>query len=653
MAGNPINIGIGNKYEGAVDWRMQGGTSLSITRHYNSEGTLQVIDIGRNWRLDYDRSVLFDGMTAAHVQRGDGRLFLFRFNGSAWVGDSDVNDRLFQQLDNTGQRTGWTYYNAATDSTETYSASGRLTQIAERGGHFALFSYSDTNTPTVIAPGPGYLISVTDTFGRAISLTYSPTGEVAVIAAPDGSTYQYGYDASGRLVTVTAPGPTTRTYLYESEYNPNPNRIGALTGIIDENNVRYATYGYAATTGKAISTAHANGVGKYTLAGSPITVTDPIGTNRQYFITFPQGVAKPSLIFQPCSTAGCSGNTNDNASFDTNGNRTVYTDFKGNRSAYTYDLARNLETSRTEALNASGAATPQTRSILTTWHPTYRIPATITEPTTVGNKVTTFTHDPNGNVVSKSVAVASVTRVWSYTYDPFGRVLTATDPRNNTTINSYFPNDPAQGTNRGMLASVTNAAGHTTNITSYNAHGQPLSITDANGLTTTMGYDPRQRLTSRSVGTHSTGSGLSEKTSYEYDGVGQLSKVTLPDNTFLRYTYDGAHRLVEIKDGLNNRVVYTLDNIGNRIKEEYADPANALTRTRSRVYDALNRLQRDIGGVAGQVTQFAYDANGNQTGTTDPLSRTTTQSYDALNRLLEVIDPVNGSTAPTKYEYDP
>ena len=67
--------------------------------------------------------------------------------------------------------------------------------------------------------------------------------------------------------------------------------------------------------------------------------------------------------------------------------------------------------------------------------------------------------------------------------------------------------------------------GHVTSITAYNAHGQPLTIVDPNGLTTTLTYDARQRLTSRTVG--------SETTTYDYDDAGQLTKVTLPDGSFL------------------------------------------------------------------------------------------------------------------------
>ena len=36
---------------------------------------------------------------------------------------------------------------------------------------------------------------------------------------------------------------------------------------------------------------------------------------------------------------------------------------------------------------------------------------------------------------------------------------------------------------------VTNAASHLTNITAYDAHGQPLTIVDPNGLMTTFTYD--------------------------------------------------------------------------------------------------------------------------------------------------------------------
>src|SRR5205807_4694384 len=107
---------------------------------------------------------------------------------------------------------------------------------------------------------------------------------------------------------------------------------------------------------------------------------------------------------------------------------------------------------------------------------------------------------------------------------------------------------------RGSVQTITNAAGHVTQITAYDANGRPLSITDPNDLVTTLTYHPRGWLTVRQVG--------AELTRYDHEGVGQLTKVTLPDNSYLQYTYDAAHRLIQINDNINNSIVYTLDAMG-------------------------------------------------------------------------------------------
>jgi len=86
-----------------------------------------------------------------------------------------------------------------------------------------------------------------------------------------------------------------------------------------------------------------------------------------------------------------------------------------------------------------------------------------------------------------------------------------------------------------------------------------------------------------------------ETTTYDYDAAGQLTKVTLPDASYLQYTYDGAHRLTQIQDGLGNKIVYTLDAMGNRIKEQAYDPSLQLARMRQQVYDSLNRLHQSVG----------------------------------------------------------
>lgn len=199
---------------------------------------------------------------------------------------------------------------------------------------------------------------------------------------------------------------------------------------------------------------------------------------------------------------------------------------------------------------------------------------------------------------------------------------------------------------RGALKSATNAAGQITQITKYDAHGHPLTLIDANGLSTTFRYAPRGWLTSRNVG--------GQDTIYRYDAAGQLVQLSTPEGSVLNYRYDGAHRLTEVRDGLGNKIVYTLDAMGNRTQEQVFDPSGTLSRTRQREYDALNRLKKDTGG-AGQITQYGYDANGNLTQQTDPLGRLTNQSYDGLDRLSQALQPTpaSGAARPaTGYRYD-
>ena len=645
---NPVNIPFGFKLLKEVDLAPQYAGGVEFRRYYTSLGygnefIVPVRGLGKQWRHSYERGIItvYDYGNAAYVLRGDTSVGYFSSTVGGYVSEADSADKLTRLTDGAGNLTGWIYYDAKTEDTENYNASGKLTSITSRKGVVQTLTY-DAN---------GLLLQVADSFGRTLAFTYDTVNRIATMTDPANGQYIFTYATNGALASVTDPVSKVRTYLYEDTNFPR-----ALTGITDENNWRFSRYVYTVyglvTETKFYSYPGVE-VNKRTLSyynpygGAQTTVTEPSGNTRVFSFQRLLGSDRPSNVTQ-------TGGAAEIRTFDTSGNVSSSKNFNGNLTCYAYDTARNLESVRVEGLPSSavcstaltGALTAPARRVTQAWHPAYRLPTAIGETTSAGDRVTTFTYDTSGNVTGKSVVVAGITRSSSWTYDSFGRVLTATDPRNNTTTNAYYANDPGQGTNRAMLSSVTNAAGHVTAITSYNAHGQPLSLTDANGLVTSITYDARQRMTSRAV--------AGEMTTYEYDGVGQLTKVTMPDTSYLNYAYDGAHRLVQIQDGLGNRVVYTLDNSGNRIKEDFIDPANALSRTRQRAFDTLNRLQQDIGGAtpATQVTQYAYDANGNQSSSTDPLNRVTTQTYDALNRLLQAVDPVNGGAAPTKYEYD-
>ncbi|NKB33806.1 MAG: hypothetical protein GKR91_11975 [Pseudomonadales bacterium] len=330
--------------------------------------------------------------------------------------------------------------------------------------------------------------------------------------------------------------------------------------------------------------------------------------------------------------------------YDANGFMASSTDWNGNLTNYVHDN-RGLETSRTEAVG-----TAEERIISTTWHPVFRKPTQIVEP----GRTSTFTYDALGHILtrtetdttSQSVPYATNgrTRTTTFTYYPEGvtgefQVATIDGPRtdvNDTTSITYTP--------EGYLASTSNPLGHTTQVTSYNSRGLPLSAVDSNNVVTNMTFHPRGWLLTTTV--VDPGVGANAVTTNEYDNFGQLTRVTLPNGAFLSYEYDAAHRLVAISNNLGERQEFVLDVAGNITLEDTKDSLGSIVRTQTQVYDDLSRQVQLIGG-ANQLTQMGYDDFGNQTAISlDPLgiNQSTTQAFDALNRLSAVTDAINNSS---------
>ena len=286
MAGNPVNVSNGNKYEAEADYAGGGANPLKFVRSYNSleaylnwgVGLAQYNPfMGSAWMASYFQYLIPMSVTdssttynAVYAYRPDGRMIVFTQYGGVYSPDGDVADSLMQ----TGS--GW-QYQTADDTIETYSAAGQLVSVAPRGQAPITVNYGTAGDPPA---------SVSDAFGHSLQFTYgvdsTGTKRLTTIADPAGANIQYAYDTYGNLASVTHEDGTIRSYAYGNYSN------SALMTLTDEASVAYASWTYANFGAQVATSQHASGVEAYSFSyatsgtGGSVSVTDPLGTTRTY-----------------------------------------------------------------------------------------------------------------------------------------------------------------------------------------------------------------------------------------------------------------------------------------------------------------------------------------------------------------------------------
>ncbi|WP_307703011.1 RHS repeat-associated core domain-containing protein [Variovorax paradoxus] len=609
---NPIDLVTAEKYRNENDWTDSGPSPLSFSRIYRS-----------NWGFDPNRTNagLGQSWTHSHAFRlvatpsenptdvaivspeGHVQLFSKPTGSSNWAATGSA-DALAQIASGA-----WVYRSANDDVTLGFSAEGKLVGHVARNGWITAYAYD----------GAGRLATVANSFGRSISLAYNSAGQLASITTPNARVVSYAYDALGRLSSVAYPDNTARTFLYENAAFPQ-----ALTGINSETGARWGTFAYDAK-GRSVGSELAGGVERYQVAypanGNPgSTVTDPLGTGRTYWYTIRERNPVVSNGSLPSATGAADAQSRTQ---DANGLVTSQTDFKGVVTTTTWDVTRRLPTSVTRA---SGTAEAQT--VTTQWHPTFSLPALVTE----SGRTTAYTYDALGNVLTKTVTdtVTNQAQLWQWTYNAQQLVAIATEPNGAATSYTYDP--------RGNVLTSTNALGHVTGYTYDNAN-RVVNAAAPNGLATTYTYDARDRLLTQTV--------AGQTTALTYKPYGTVETVSLPTGLVFTYSYDAAHRLSGWSNNRGDSGIYTLDGMGNRTAEQIKDSAGNVAWSVVRAINSINRLSSKTEGT-NQTESFEYDGNGDLSRAKNALNQYTQYGLDRLRRLKDLTN-AEGRTASFKY----
>src|SRR5208282_1137183 len=153
---------------------------------------------------------------------------------------------------------------------------------------------------------------------------------------------------------------------------------------------------------------------------------------------------------------------------------------------------------------------------------------------------------------------------------------------------------------------------------------------------TTFTYDGRgNRLTSLDA--------LNNTTTYAYDSMNRLTKITAPDQTYTQFAYDYRGRRISVTDANGKTTAYQYDDADRLLAVTDAAQNSTIYG-----YDTENNMV-GITDAANHQTAFAYDALGRVTQVTFPSTRSESYTYDAVNNLLSKTDRKNQTI---QYGYD-
>lgn len=286
------------------------------------------------------------------------------------------------------------------------------------------------------------------------------------------------------------------------------------------------------------------------------------------------------------------------------------------------------------------------------------------------NRTTTFTDGAGYNTIYHYDEKLCVTAIElgasgvQNKYNENGQLTEWTDSLGNTTKMEY---DEC-----GRMNRVIHPDGTEEGVT-YNGHNQPVKVVNRDGSSHSYAYDERNNLIwakdergNVCTYTYDDNDNLVSYTdkcgnvwnyaydqnnhlkqaqdpegnhyTYSHDALGRLTTHTSPAGKTTAYEYSSAGDLISITDG-DGSIVFAYDENGNH------------TGTTDRMGNCQRLAYNGVGQVImatdfmGNEYHFAYDENGNLVTETDPSGSSTEYTYDAMGNRTSVTDPNGGITS--------
>ncbi|MFF7788136.1 DNRLRE domain-containing protein [Streptomyces sp. NPDC007991] len=443
--------------------------------------------------------------------------------------------------------------------------------------------------------------------------------------SPEGRAWQFGYDTFGNLKTVTDPKGVATTSVpddYTTKYEYDS--YGQLTKATDANgnattNSGFGPTGYPATITDALQRSTSF---EYDERGQ---VTKVIDANQKASTQTYDTFGRPLVNVVPKDQDAGVLITTPAPVYDENDNVTKSTAPNGAVSTAVYDNADQITSATAPANNQT---TPRTTTYT---YDKVGNPKTTTEPkgtATTADTTDYITTNHYDAIYQLTSAVNAKGDKVSYEYDNVGNVTKVIDPKKNATTDTTDYTTRTDYDLNHRVTVVTDAAGKTTKR-GYDKDSLVTSATDAENNTTLITYDERGKQTEVKVPHDGTTSITYRTTKYEYDQVGNTTKVISPRAVAAGTTTAFTARTEY--DALNRPVkqYQPYDPADSR----YNNP-NVYTQT---TYDKVGRVAKTSlppsqGETVRNDTTYGYFDNGWARSSTDPWDIVTTYDYDELGK---------------------
>ena len=194
--------------------------------------------------------------------------------------------------------------------------------------------------------------------------------------------------------------------------------------------------------------------------------------------------------------------------------------------------------------------------------------------------------------------------------------------------------------------SETDANGNTTTY-GYDNAGQCTSITAPDGLTTGVVYDPCGRVSEVYI---DTDSGDRIKVSYTYDAMGNVSTYTDELGNTTTYEYDLNCNVTKITDSEGTVTTeYTYDCMGKILQEK--DASGIVVTYSYNKSDLVEKVSMTSPTGEEKTYTYTYDDMGRVLSVTDPSGIVSSQSYDSYGNVTDIVYPEGGGISYTYDDY--